>query len=178
MIWFGWMSDISQLAISVGGGGERGSGTLSSPYHYTTWLRERGREGCYVPSPWPKCCSWPKFCLLALSTFPCVSSSSVAGIHCSENPIYAFLFWKLHGAQSQFLHSCVCEQFIHSQDWCTYFMQQNRLIDCVGYINRSQTHEYRNWDCCRAIPFLGIFVSNFQYWFFAVYTRTSCHPST
>jgi hypothetical protein len=29
------------------------------------------------------------------------------------------------------------------------------------YINRSQTHECGNWDCGRAIPFLGIFVSNF-----------------
>jgi hypothetical protein len=29
-------------------------------------------------------------------------------------------------------------------------------------INRSQTHECWNWDCGRAIPFLGIFVSNFH----------------
>ncbi len=35
----------------------------------------------------------------------------------------------------------------------------------------SQTHECGNWDCGRAIPFLGIVVSNFRYWFFAVY----CH---
>ncbi len=27
----------------------RGSGALSSPYHYTTWLRERGREGVAFP---------------------------------------------------------------------------------------------------------------------------------
>jgi hypothetical protein len=26
-----------------------------------------------------------------------------------------------------------------------------------------------NWDCVRAIPFLGIYVSNFRYWFFAFY---------
>jgi hypothetical protein len=43
MIWFGYMSDISQLASRVGGGGLRGSGVVFSPYHYTTWLRERGR---------------------------------------------------------------------------------------------------------------------------------------
>jgi hypothetical protein len=36
------------------------------------------------------------------------------------------------------------------------------------YINRSQTHEYGNWDCSRVIPFVVIFVSNFRYWFFAV----------
>ncbi len=28
-----------------------------------------------------------------------------------------------------------------------------------------QTWECGNGDCGRAIPFLGIFVSNFQYWF-------------
>ncbi len=31
------------------------------------------------------------------------------------------------------------------------------------YINRSQKHECRNWDLGRAVPFLGIFVSNFRY---------------
>ncbi len=36
------------------------------------------------------------------------------------------------------------------------------------YINHSQTHECGNWDCGRAIPFLGIYVSNFRYWFFEV----------
>jgi hypothetical protein len=35
--------------------------------------------------------------------------------------------------QPQFQHSCVCEQFIQSQDWSTYFLQQNRETD-VGNI--------------------------------------------
>jgi hypothetical protein len=35
------------------------------------------------------------------------------------------------------------------------------------YINRSQTHECWNWNCGRAIPFLGTFSSFFCYWFFA-----------
>jgi hypothetical protein len=39
------------------------------------------------------------------------------------------------------------------------------------YINRSQSHECGNSDCGRAIPFLGIFVSNFRYWFFAVWEK-------
>ncbi len=30
-------------------------------------------------------------------------------------------------------------------------------------INRSQIHECRNWERGRAVSFLGIFVSNFQY---------------
>ncbi len=32
------------------------------------------------------------------------------------------------------------------------------------HINRSQTHECGNWDCGRAIPFLGIFVSEFLFY--------------
>ncbi len=31
------------------------------------------------------------------------------------------------------------------------------------YINRSQIHECRNWEQGRAVPFLGIFLSNFRY---------------
>jgi hypothetical protein len=42
------MSDISQLASRVGG--KEGYGKIS-PYYYTTWLRERGREGGSVLSP-------------------------------------------------------------------------------------------------------------------------------
>jgi hypothetical protein len=48
-------------------------------------------------------------------------------------------------------------------------LQQNRQTD-QGYINRSQKHECRNRDCSRAVPFLGLFVSNFLYCVFAV-----CH---
>jgi hypothetical protein len=44
------------------------------------------------------------------------------------------------------------------------------------YITRSQTHECGNCHCGRAIPFLGIFISNFLYWFFAV--RNELRPST
>jgi hypothetical protein len=68
-VWFDWMSNISQLASRVGGGGREreswaialhiitlpGSGREAgraregelgnrSSYYYTTWLRERGRE--------------------------------------------------------------------------------------------------------------------------------------
>ena len=32
----------------------------------------------------------------------------------------------ISGSQSQFPHSCVCERFIKSQDWYTYFLQQSR----------------------------------------------------
>jgi hypothetical protein len=36
-------------------------------------------------------------------------------------------------------------------------------IQYIQYINCSQTHECGNWDLGRAIPFLGIFVSNFLF---------------
>ena len=39
------------------------------------------------------------------------------------------------------------------------------------YIIRSQTHECGNWDWGPDIPFLGIFVSNFWHFVFAVYTK-------
>ena len=51
----------------------------------------------------------------------------------------------------------------------TYCLQQNRETDRGNiHINRSQTHECGNWAWGRAIPFLGIFVSKFRYFVFAV----------
>jgi hypothetical protein len=41
------------------------------------------------------------------------------------------------------------------------------------YINRSQKHECRNRDCSRAVPFLGIFISNFQHCVFALLSMQS-----
>jgi hypothetical protein len=46
-------------------------------------------------------------------------------IHCKENLIYVFL-------QSQFRHSCVCDQ-------STYFLQQNRQIDRAIYKSLTDT---------------------------------------
>ncbi len=48
------------------------------------------------------------------------------------------------------------------------FLQQNIRPMRGIHINRSQKHECRNGDCSRAVPFLGIFVSNFRYCVFAV----------
>jgi hypothetical protein len=38
------------------------------------------------------------------------------------------------------------------------------------YINHSRTHKCGNWDNGCTISLLGIFVSNFRYWFFAVHS--------
>ncbi len=43
------------------------------------------------------------------------------------------------------------------------------------YINRSQTHEYRNWNCGRAVPFLGIIVWDFWNCVFAVRLRCAIY---
>jgi hypothetical protein len=85
-------------------------------------------------------------------------------------------------------HSCVLRKgiglpqskFPHSCDWAIYvFPRSVHLVSCsrigrpirgIPYINRSQKHECRSWDCSRAVPFLGIFVSNFRYCVFAVFT--------
>ncbi len=71
--------------------------------------------------------------------------------------------------QSQFPQSCVSERFIDSQDSSTYFPAAEKADRLWEYINPSQTHECGNWDCGREIPFLGIFVSNFRYYFFEVH---------
>ncbi len=51
--------------------------------------------------------------------------------------------------------------------YSTYCLQQNREY-IKEYINRSRTHECGNWDWDPNIPFLGIFVSKFRYFVFAV----------
>ncbi len=43
-----WLN-VCYFTASWQGGGERGSGAISSPYHYTTWIRDRGREGVAFP---------------------------------------------------------------------------------------------------------------------------------
>ncbi len=60
--------------------------------------------------------------------------------------------------QSQFPHSYVCERFINSHDRSAYSAAGKYVDRSWEYIhvNRSQTHECGDWDCGRAIPFLGI----------------------
>ncbi len=82
--------------------------------------------------------------------------------------------------RSQFPHSCVCERFIYTPRICprlhifpaAEYMEIDRGTHTVYKSLTTQTHEWGNVDCGRAIPFLGFFVSNFRYWFFAVYWPT------
>jgi hypothetical protein len=70
-------------------------------------------------------------------------------------------------------HLCVCERFIYSQDRSTYFPAAEQADRSWEY-KCPQTHECGNWDWGRAVPFLGIFVSYFQYCVFAVWSRKRC----
>ncbi len=74
--------------------------------------------------------------------------------------------------QPQFPHSGVCERFIYSQDRSTLFPPAEKADPSWEYIIRSQTHECGNWDWGPDIPFLGIFVSNFQHFDFAVWLHS------
>jgi hypothetical protein len=84
--------------------------------------------------------------------------------------LHVFLFWELGGLSPNYFHILVSVS-----DW--YIPRISPHISCsrIGrldrgniYINRSQTQECGNWNCGCAIPFLGIFSSNFRYWFFAL----------
>ncbi len=88
----------------------------------------------------------------------------------TKRPIYVWI----DRHQSQFPHSCVFERFIYSQDRSTFFSCSSRIgRPIVGIYKRSQTHECWNWDLGCTIPFLGIFVSNFQYFVFAVWASNA-----
>jgi hypothetical protein len=61
---------------------------------------------------------------------------------------------------SQFLHLCICEQFIYSLHRSTCFAAKE--VDPLWeYINRSQMHECRNWERGLVVSYVGIYVSIF-----------------
>jgi hypothetical protein len=48
--------------------------------------------------------------------------------------------------KSQFLHSCVCERFIYSQDRSTYLAAEKSADRSWKYINLSEIYECKNWE--------------------------------
>ncbi len=88
-------------------------------------------------------------------------------LHCNENYIYVFLFWKLRGLNPNFhIHMSVRNLYIPKIGPHISCRRMGRSI--VG-IYKSLTDTWM-WKLGRgrAIPFLGIFVSNFRHWFFEV----------
>ncbi len=104
---------------------------------------------------------------------PCVPAVPKFLPHYIENPIYVFLFCELRGLSPNFhIHVSMSDLYI--------FPGSVHIIPAAESADQSweylsQTHECGNWDCGRAIPFLGIFVSNFRYWFFAVCMRSAVY---
>jgi hypothetical protein len=95
-------------------------------------------------------------------------------MHCKEISIYVFPEKELRALSHNFhIHVSVSDLYIPTSVPPTVlsFSRIGRKIR--EYINRSQKHECRNWDCSRAVPFLGIFISNFQYCVFAVCTQAA-----
>ncbi len=69
---------------------------------------------------------------------------------------------------SQFpFHTSVNDLYI-SQDRYIYFAAAKQADRSWESVNRSQLYECRNWDWGRAVSFLGLFFSYFQYSIFAV----------
>ncbi len=87
--------------------------------------------------------------------------------------LHVFLFLELRGLSPSFhIHESVSELYIPRIGPPISCRKIARSILGI-YINRSKTHECGNWDCGHAIPFLGIFVSNFLYCVFAVVAKKS-----
>jgi hypothetical protein len=76
----------------------------------------------------------------------------VKTLYCTGNPIYIFPrneTYKLKlcrnetvQPRSQLLHSCICEQFIYSQDQSAYLAADQSW----EYTNSSQINEFGNWE--------------------------------
>ena len=94
----------------------------------------------------------------------CVGSVLYWCSHCNKNPIYVFLFWELRSLSPN-IHIHVSVRDLYIPRIGPHISCVNRSWKCLI---RSQTHECGNWDWDRDIPFLGIFVSNFWHFVFAV----------
>ncbi len=87
--------------------------------------------------------------------------------HCNGNSVYIFLFWEMRGLSPNFhIHVSVSDLYILGS--VHIFPPAEKADPSWEYIIRSQTHECGNGDWGPDIPFLGIFVSNFRHFFFAV----------
>jgi hypothetical protein len=54
--------------------------------------------------------------------------------------------------QPQFPHSCVCERFIYSQDWSTYFLQQKRQTHRENIYRHRHRHRHMNGEIGTEAP--------------------------
>ena len=80
---------------------------------------------------------------------------------------------------NSYTHISVRDLYIFPRIGSVYFAAAQYVDRSCEYINRSQTHECRNWERGRAVSFLGIFVSTIGYSVFAVWnwkwlSKSSC----
>jgi hypothetical protein len=90
--------------------------------------------------------------------------------YCKEIWIYVFPKRKLCGLSPNFhIHVSVSEIYIPTVR-STFVFSCNRIGRPIREIYKWLTETlFSNWNCRRAVPFLGIFVSNIRYCVFAVY---------
>ncbi len=87
--------------------------------------------------------------------------------HSNSNSVYIFLFWELRALSPNFQIHVSVRIYIFPGS-VHIFPPAEKADPSWEYIIRSQTHECGNWDWGPNIPFLGIFVSNFRHFVFAV----------
>ncbi len=69
----------------------------------------------------------------------------------------------MRGLIPNYTFMCLRAIYIYPTVGLPILLQKNMLDRSWEYINRSQTHACENWDCGRAIPFLGIHKWVFRY---------------
>ncbi len=85
-------------------------------------------------------------------------------VHCKEIWIVVFPDKELRGLSHNFLiHVCLWAIYIFPRSAHLFSYSRTGRDRSEEYINCTWRHECKNWDCSRAVPFLGIFVSNFRY---------------
>ncbi len=122
------------------------------------------------------------------ATYPTVTTVSlqVSRHTATKIPHRLFLFWELRGLSPNFnIHVSVSDLYSPRISLHISSSRIGRPIVEIQYINGSQMHECGNWDWGPDIPSLGIFVSKFRHFVFAVHTTAdifasswicTCHP--
>jgi hypothetical protein len=89
-------------------------------------------------------------------------------LHCNGNSVYIYLFWALRGLSPNFhIHVSMSDLYIPRIGPHISSSRKGRPI--VGIYNSITDTWMWNWDWSPAIPFLGIFFSNFRHFVFAVW---------
>ncbi len=147
---------------------------LSQIYECRNWETEHYNSVQEITVSFLGINGYQAFILDSHRPFICsVGRTGTGRIHCNKNLIYVFLFWELCGLSPNFhIHVSVSELYIprigpHIS--CSRIGTVDRSWECI---NRSQTHECRNWDCNRALPFLRI------YRMFRIFGIDSCSVSS